>query len=102
VDKVKLDRSFLEDIEGDPRGVGFVSAVIALAHAAGKPVVFEGIETQAQFDIARSTGADLAQGFLFAPPLSANAAMELVARQQQLDEHRTEWPLDLKQSLATA
>jgi diguanylate cyclase (GGDEF)-like protein len=88
VDTVKLDRSFLEDIEGDPRGVGFVSAVIALAHAAGKPVVFEGIETAAQFEIARTTGADLVQGFLFAPPLSANAAMELVAEHRQLDEHR--------------
>ena len=90
VDKVKLDRSFLEDIEGDPRGVGFVSAVIALAHAAGKPVVFEGIETQAQFDIARGTGADLVQGFFFAPPLSANAALELAVQQRQLDEHRAE------------
>jgi EAL domain-containing protein (putative c-di-GMP-specific phosphodiesterase class I) len=88
VDKVKLDRSFLEDIEGDTRGVGFVNAVIALAHAVGKPVVFEGIETQEQFDIARSSGADLVQGFFFAPPLSANAAMELVAEQRQLDEHR--------------
>jgi EAL domain-containing protein (putative c-di-GMP-specific phosphodiesterase class I) len=93
VDTVKLDRSFLEDVEGDPRGSAFVSAVIALAHAAGKPVVFEGIETQAQFDIARNTGADLVQGYFFAPPLSANAAMELVAQQRQLDEHCAELPL---------
>jgi diguanylate cyclase (GGDEF)-like protein len=93
VDKVKLDRSFLEDIEGDARGEDFVRAVIALAHAAGKPVVFEGIETQAQFDIARGAGTDLVQGFFFAPPLSANAAMELVTQQRQLDEHRaTEVP----------
>jgi EAL domain-containing protein (putative c-di-GMP-specific phosphodiesterase class I) len=88
VDKVKLDRSFLEDIEGDPRGVEFVRAVIALAHAAGKPVVFEGIETKAQFDVARGTGADLVQGFFFAPPLSANAAMELVVQQRELAENR--------------
>jgi EAL domain-containing protein (putative c-di-GMP-specific phosphodiesterase class I) len=92
VDKVKLDRSFLEDIEGDPRGEGFLRAVIALAHAVGKPVVFEGIETQAQFDIARATGADLVQGFFFAPPLSANAAMELVVQQHRLDEHRAAEP----------
>jgi diguanylate cyclase (GGDEF)-like protein len=80
VDTVKLDRSFLVNIEGDPYGVGFVRAVIALAHAAGKPVVFEGIETQAQFDIALATGADVVQGFFFAPPLSANAAEELVVQ----------------------
>jgi EAL domain-containing protein (putative c-di-GMP-specific phosphodiesterase class I) len=85
VDVVKLDRSFMEDVEGDPRGEGFVSAVIALAHAAGKPVVFEGIETQAQFEIAVSTGADVLQGFFFAPPLSASAAEALAAQHRQLD-----------------
>jgi diguanylate cyclase (GGDEF)-like protein/PAS domain S-box-containing protein len=85
VDKVKLDRSFLEDMEGDPNGVRFVTAVVALAHAAGKPVVFEGIETMAQFHIALATGADMVQGFFFAPPLSANAAAELVAQRRQLD-----------------
>jgi diguanylate cyclase (GGDEF)-like protein len=90
VDKVKLDRSFLEDVESDPLGAGFVAAVIALAHAAGKPVVFEGVETQAQFDIARTAGADLVQGFFFAPPLSANAAMDLVVQQHRLGEHRGE------------
>jgi diguanylate cyclase (GGDEF)-like protein len=89
VDIVKLDRSFLEDVEGDPRGAAFVRAVVALAHAAVKPVVFEGIETQAQFDIARNAGADLVQGYFFAPPLSTNAAMELVAQQRQLEEHHT-------------
>jgi len=89
VDKVKIDRSFLLDIEGDQHGVGFISAVIALAHAAGKPVVFEGIETQAQFDIALATGADMVQGFFFAPPLSANAAEDLVAQYCLLEANRT-------------
>ncbi len=50
VDVVKLDRSFLEDVGGGSGGEEFVVAVIALAHAAGKPVVFEGIETQWQQD----------------------------------------------------
>jgi EAL domain-containing protein (putative c-di-GMP-specific phosphodiesterase class I) len=89
VDVVKLDRSFLEDIDGDPRGQGFVGAVIALAHAAGKPVVFEGIETQHQFDIAVETGADVVQGFFFAPPLSGNAAEELVDQHHRLDAHHS-------------
>jgi EAL domain-containing protein (putative c-di-GMP-specific phosphodiesterase class I) len=84
-DVVKLDRSFLEDVEGDPRGTQFVGAVIALAHAAGKPVVFEGIETQAQFGIASAAGADVVQGGFFAPPLSANAAEELVAQHARLE-----------------
>jgi EAL domain-containing protein (putative c-di-GMP-specific phosphodiesterase class I) len=83
VDVVKLDRSFLEDVEGDAVGIEFVGAVIALAHAVGKPVIFEGIETQQQFDIAAAAGADMVQGFFVAPPLSGNAAEELV-RQHRL------------------
>jgi diguanylate cyclase (GGDEF)-like protein len=80
VDVVKLDRSFLEEVDRDTRGASFVGAVVALAHAAGKSVVLDGIETEAQFDIASAASADLVQGFLFAPPLSANAAMDLAAR----------------------
>jgi diguanylate cyclase (GGDEF)-like protein len=81
VDVVKLDRSFLKDIEDDASNAEFVTAVIALSHAAGKPVVFEGVETQSQFDIVRAAGADMVQGFYFAPPLSENAAKELVLQQ---------------------
>ncbi len=93
VDIVKLDRSFMDDVEGDPRGEGFVGAVIALAHAAGKPVVFEGIETQAQVEIATSAGADVMQGFFFAPPLSASSAEALAAQHSQLDMlHREKAP----------
>jgi PAS domain S-box-containing protein len=88
IDKAKLDRSFLENIEGDPNGVRFVTAVIALAHAAGKPVVFEGIETLSQFRVALAAGADMVQGFFFAPPLSANAAAELVVQHRELDARR--------------
>ena len=88
VDRVKLDRSFLEDIEGDPQGEGFVSAVVALAHAAGKSVISEGIETQAQFQIAQAAGSEMMQGFFFAPPLSTNAALALVDEHCQLDAQR--------------
>jgi diguanylate cyclase (GGDEF)-like protein len=88
VDVVKLDRSFLEDIENDTGGKAFVGAVIALAHAAGKPVIFEGIETKAQFDIATDAGADMVQGFLFAPPLSASATEALVVQYREVDALR--------------
>jgi diguanylate cyclase (GGDEF)-like protein len=78
VDIVKLDRSFLENIEGDVRAVSFISAVIMLAHSAGMSVVMEGIETQAQLETALAAGADVVQGFLLATPLSAEAAVELI------------------------
>lgn len=81
VDVVKLDRSFLEDVEDEPRAVNFIRAVIMLAHAAGMSVVMEGIETQAQLEAARAAGADVIQGFLLATPLSAEAAAALITRE---------------------
>jgi EAL domain-containing protein (putative c-di-GMP-specific phosphodiesterase class I) len=79
-DEVKLDRQFFEGVAHDIRGKVLIGAVIALAHAAGMPVAFEGIETQAEADIALAAGADIVQGFFFAPPLSAGAAEDLVTR----------------------
>jgi diguanylate cyclase (GGDEF)-like protein len=79
VEVVKLDRSFLENFGGDAQGLGFIGAVISLAHAAGMAVVVDGIETQAQFDAAAAAGADMVQGFLFARPLSAAAATAAAA-----------------------
>jgi len=74
LDFLKLDRGFLEDLEGDARGAEFAGAVVGLVHAAGKQVIFEGIETEAQYEMVLASGADMAQGYFLAPPLSANAA----------------------------
>ena len=86
---VKLDRRFLEDVEGEIqrrrlcRGGG-----IALAHAAGKPVVFEGIETQTHTTSRQRPAPMSVQGFFFAPPLSAPAAEAMTAQYGQLEERR--------------
>ena len=88
VDVVKLDRSFVEDVGTDPTAMGFIGAVVALAHSAGKLVVLEGIETQVQSDAARLVESDMVQGFLFAPPLSENAAQDLVSQHQRIDDLR--------------
>lgn len=79
VEVVKLDRSFLENFGSNVQGMGFIGAVIALAHAAGMAVVVDGIETQAQFDMAAAAGADIVQGFLFSRPLTAAAAAQSTA-----------------------
>jgi EAL domain-containing protein (putative c-di-GMP-specific phosphodiesterase class I) len=79
-DLVKLDRSVIEDVDGNLRGADFVGAIVALAHAAGMEVVMEGIETEDQFRLASTVRADLVQGFLFARPLPGTEAAELSAR----------------------
>jgi diguanylate cyclase (GGDEF)-like protein/PAS domain S-box-containing protein len=71
VDQVKIDRSFVDDLDRDPRAPTIVTAVLAMAHALGMLVVAEGVETQAQIEILRRLGCDIAQGNYFSEPLTA-------------------------------
>ena len=73
--QLKIDRSFINDLEasGDARAV--VDGVIKLAHALGLKVVAEGVETEAQRDILLTLDCDELQGYLFARPMSAAALL---------------------------
>ncbi|MGH3744829.1 MAG: putative bifunctional diguanylate cyclase/phosphodiesterase [Mycobacteriales bacterium] len=68
IDTVKVDRSFISDIDTDLREQAIVQAVVDLAHALGLSVIGEGVETEAQRAKLAATGCDLAQGYLFAKP----------------------------------
>lgn len=67
-DKVKLDMTFLRDIETDPRARSFLRAVLNFTRDVRLRVCAEGIETQAQFRFVRDHGCALGQGFLFGRP----------------------------------
>ena len=73
IDVVKIDQSFVRDIDRDPVKSAIVSAVVALSGAIGSTTVVEGVETQAQFEELKSLGCDCAQGYFFARPTSATA-----------------------------
>jgi diguanylate cyclase (GGDEF)-like protein/PAS domain S-box-containing protein len=70
-DTLKIDRSFIAQIEGGSRDRKIVAAVIAMAHALGMTVVGEGIETQGQQDGLIGLDCDEGQGYLFAPAIPA-------------------------------
>ncbi|KAA3650142.1 MAG: EAL domain-containing protein [Proteobacteria bacterium] len=71
IQRLKLDKSFVRDIETDANDAAICSATIAMAHAMGLGVIAEGVETQAQQDYLASLGCDVMQGFLLGRPMPA-------------------------------
>lgn len=71
LDYLKLDRSMLDGVVGNPRDLAVFRGIIAMARALDIKVIAEGIETEAQRLVAVSEGCDKWQGFFRAPPLSA-------------------------------
>jgi len=68
--KLKIDRSFVTALPDSRRGVGLVTAIIAMAASLEMEVVAEGVETGAQSAMLQSLGARWGQGFLFGHPMS--------------------------------
>ena len=64
VDVVKIDQSFVRDIDRDPVKSAIVSAVVALSEAIGSTTVVEGVETLAQFEEVKNLGCDVGPGLL--------------------------------------
>ncbi|HWC26559.1 MAG TPA: EAL domain-containing protein [Solirubrobacteraceae bacterium] len=77
-DALKLDSSFLNELGHGTRDVALVEAMIGMGHSLGLAMTAAKVETEQQLRLLRSLGLDRAQGELFAPPLSAGAALELV------------------------
>ena len=71
--QLKIDRTFVSDLEVSKDAKAIVSAVVRLAHELGLRVVAEGVETAAQRDILVELGCDELQGFFFARPMPAAA-----------------------------
>jgi EAL domain-containing protein (putative c-di-GMP-specific phosphodiesterase class I) len=70
ITRVKLDASLIADLDTCESSRTIVSSVIHLIHGLGAEVVGEGVERREQFDVLRSLGCDLVQGYLFAAPMS--------------------------------
>ncbi len=70
VDRLKIDRAFVSEITGSARGSSIAAMVIQLGRNLGLSVIAEGVEDERQAQILHSLGCPLAQGYLFARPLS--------------------------------
>ncbi|MDD3326327.1 MAG: EAL domain-containing protein [Zoogloea sp.] len=78
VSELKIDRSFMREIEHNVEDQKLVETIIMIAHVFGCSVVAEGIESQAQLDALRRLGCDQGQGYLFSKPLERDAFEALI------------------------
>ena len=69
VHELKIDRSFVDDFNTDPRRRQLLSSIASLGHSLGLVVTAEGVETRQELDALRELGCDLVQGFHIAKPM---------------------------------
>lgn len=79
-DKLKIDRSFVQNVDTDPEANRLVSGIIQLASSLKLAVIAEGVESRSVLETLRGLGCAQAQGFLFGAPMSAQEASELIQR----------------------
>ena len=72
-DKIKIDRSFIENLPEDETDAAIISSIIIMAHKLGLEVVAEGIETLAQAELLKKYKCDYFQGYYFAKPAPITA-----------------------------
>ncbi|HSM44766.1 MAG TPA: EAL domain-containing protein, partial [Acidimicrobiia bacterium] len=86
VDMVKIDQSFIADVQNNAASWLIVNAVVDLAHGLGMTVVAEGVETFQQHDQVLALDCDLSQGFYFSQPRSTEDLGAILANHDMLPE----------------
>jgi len=81
VKELKIDRSFVNDIDKQQTTQRLVKTIIEMGHGLHLQVVAEGVETQAERDILIQLGCDAMQGYLVSKPLHGNALQEWLENQ---------------------
>jgi diguanylate cyclase len=89
IDKLKIDRVFIDEIVSRPEDASIVRAIVSLAHSLRLKVVAEGVETPAQLEFLKTAGCDEYQGYHFSRPLPA-ADFERLIRKSRSDDVLTE------------
>ncbi len=72
IDYIKIDQSFVRNLNSDSNDLALCEAMIVMAHKLGLKVIAEGVETWSQCELLRKIGCDYAQGYFFSPPVPAD------------------------------
>ncbi|HLO62395.1 MAG TPA: EAL domain-containing protein [Azonexus sp.] len=81
VGKLKIDRSFVNDLETDPDDWAIASTIVSMGRSLRMTVLAEGVEKPEQLALLRKMGCDMAQGYLFSRPVSAEGMADMLRRQ---------------------
>ena len=81
IDYLKIDRSFIKDIELDGHDKALTEAIIVMAHKLGIKTIAEGVETEGQLKLLKSFGCDYVQGFLYSPAVPAAEFVKKIENQ---------------------
>ncbi|MBX3670664.1 MAG: EAL domain-containing protein [Rhodocyclaceae bacterium] len=81
--KLKIDRSFVQDVTTDRNDAAIVAAIIAMSHSLGLRTVAEGVETAGQLAFLRGQGCDEAQGYFLGVPMAPADFLALLASKAQ-------------------
>jgi diguanylate cyclase (GGDEF)-like protein len=77
LDKVKLDRSFITDLDTQGEQIAIIRGVVSIARALGMSMTAEGVETEIQSEVLRALGCEEAQGYLFGKPMPFKEALAM-------------------------
>jgi len=80
---LKIDKSFVDGIPGDPEALAILKSVVVLARGLGLKTVAEGIELPEQRDALTALGCDIGQGFLFSAPMDNRALHKLLTAERE-------------------
>ena len=78
VNSLKIDRTFITDVTGNPNDAAIATAIILMGHSLKLKVVAEGVETENQLAFLQVLQCNEVQGYLFSPPVPADRARELL------------------------
>lgn len=79
IDKLKVDQSFVRNLDRDESDAAIARSIVALGHGLGLTVIAEGVETVAQLDRLREFGCQEIQGYLFSKPVPETRVAALLA-----------------------
>jgi diguanylate cyclase (GGDEF)-like protein len=86
LDELKIDRSFVIDIDKSDNDASLVIAIISMARSLNLKLVAEGVETHEQYHFLTANGANVIQGYLFSKPVTANELRPLLTPYHFLDQ----------------